>query len=122
MAVAADVFRAECGTREVLDLLADKWTVLVIGSLSGGRKRHTEIQREIEGVSTKMLTQTLRRLEQDGVLERTIYPVVPPRVEYELTPLGATLITPLRALCDWAANHLEDVEAARAAHSTVTSR
>jgi DNA-binding HxlR family transcriptional regulator len=119
MAVAADVFRAECGTREVLDLLADKWTVLVIGSLSTGRKRHTQIQREIEGVSTKMLTQTLRRLEQDGLLERTVYPVVPPHVAYELTPLGATLITPLRALCEWAAHHLEDVEAAR---SMVTPR
>jgi len=90
MAKAADVFRAECGTRAVLDLLADKWTVLVIGSLSGGRKRHTQIAREIEGVSAKMLTQTLRRLEQDGMLERTVYPVVPPRVEYELTPLGET--------------------------------
>jgi DNA-binding HxlR family transcriptional regulator len=115
MATATDVFRAECGTRDVLGMLADKWTVLIVGALAGGPRRYGELKRHIEGVSFKVLTQSLRRLERDGLLTRTVHPVVPPMVEYALTPLGQSLIAPLTALCEWAAAHLADVQAARAA-------
>jgi DNA-binding HxlR family transcriptional regulator len=101
------------GAREVLDLIADKWTALVVYVLAGGTKRHGELRREIEGISQKMLTQTLRHLERDGLVERKVYPVVPPMVEYSLTPLGKTLIGPLCAVCHWAEEHLAEVDAAR---------
>jgi DNA-binding HxlR family transcriptional regulator len=112
-AIVPDIFRAECGTRTVLDLLADKWTVLVVGALAAGTRRYGELQRQIEGVSPKMLTQTLRHMERDGLVRRTVYPVIPPMVEYDLTALGQTLIAPLTAICGWAAGHLSEVELAR---------
>jgi DNA-binding HxlR family transcriptional regulator len=99
--------------RQVLDLIADKWTALVILSLSRNTRRYGELHREIGGVSQKMLTQTLRNLESSGLIDRKIYPVVPPRVEYSLTPLGQTLVNPLKTLCNWAAEHLHEVELAR---------
>ncbi len=104
----------ECDSRKVLERIADKWTALIIHVLSGGTKRHNELRREISGVSQKMLTQTLRSLENDGLVNRKIYPVVPPRVEYSLTPLGRSLIEPLEAICHWAEKHLPELEAARA--------
>jgi DNA-binding HxlR family transcriptional regulator len=113
MAQAEDVFNEFCGTREVLDLLSDKWTILIVGALAGGTMRYGQLKRKIGGISHKMLTQTMRRLEQDGIVTRTVYPVVPPKVEYQLTPLGQTLIEPLTALCVWAAEHLPQVENAR---------
>jgi DNA-binding HxlR family transcriptional regulator len=97
----------------VLDLIADKWTVLVIYLLSGGTKRYGELQRTIQGISQKMLTQTLRKLEEDGLVKRTVFPEVPPRTEYELTPLGQTLREPLGSLCAWAQDHMAEVEKAR---------
>ena len=109
-----NVFKAECGSQQVLDLVADKWTALVIYALAQGTKRYSELQREIGGVSQKMLTQTLRSLERDGLVERKVYPVVPPKVEYSLTTLGRTLIEPLRAICKWAEAHLDQLLAARA--------
>jgi DNA-binding HxlR family transcriptional regulator len=99
----------------VLDLIADKWTTLVIYLLSQGTKRYGELQREVGGISQKMLTQTLRKLEEDGLVLRVIYPEVPPRTEYSLTELGTTLREPLGALCKWAVVHLPDVERARKA-------
>lgn len=114
-AVAPNVFSAKCPTRMVLDLIADKWTTLVIYLLSSGTKRYGELQREIDGISQKMLTQTLRKLEEDGLVKRVIYPEVPPRTEYSLTPLGATLKEPLGALCQWAVAHIGEVEKARQA-------
>ena len=99
----------------VLDLIADKWTTLVIYLLSRGTKRYGELQREVGGISQKMLTQTLRKLEEDGLVLRVIYPEVPPRTEYSLTELGLTLREPLGALCQWAVQHLPDVEKARKA-------
>jgi DNA-binding HxlR family transcriptional regulator len=99
----------------VLDLIADKWTTLVIYLLSSGTRRYGELQREIGGISQKMLTQTLRKLEEDGLVKRTVYAEVPPRTEYSLTGLGATLKEPLGALCQWAVNHLAEVEKARSA-------
>ena len=105
--------RAIHRTREVLDLITDKWVINLIYALSEDTKRFRQLEREISGVSQKMLTQTLRRLERDGLVERRVYPVVPPRVEYSLTPLGRTLVGPLMALRDWAVKHAGEVDAAR---------
>jgi DNA-binding HxlR family transcriptional regulator len=110
------VFNAKCGSQQVLDLIADRWTALVIYALAKGTQRYSELQRTIGGVSQKMLTQTLRNLERNGLVRRQVYPVVPPKVEYTLTPLGQTLIEPLRAVCKWAEEHLQDMEQARARH------
>ncbi|AFZ28703.1 transcriptional regulator, HxlR family [Gloeocapsa sp. PCC 7428] len=104
---------ANCPSRQVLDLIADKWTAIIIYRLSKGTKRYSELQREIGGISQKMLTQTLRNLERDGIVSRKVYPVVPPMVEYSLTALGTTLTEPLSTLCRWAENHIPEVEAAR---------
>src|SRR5262245_55846469 len=97
--------RAIHRTREVLELITDKWVINLIYALSEGTKRFRELEREIGFVSQKMLTQTLRGLERDGLIERKVYPVVPPRVEYSLTPLGETLVGPLISLRDWAVAH-----------------
>jgi DNA-binding HxlR family transcriptional regulator len=100
--------------RQTLDLISDKWTVAVIYVLSQGTKRYGELQREIGGVSQRMLTRTLRDLEQNGLVQREVYPMVPPMVEYSLTPLGETLVEPLKTLCTWAKAHFHEVEATRA--------
>ena len=100
-------------TREVLELITDKWVINLIYALSEGTKRYSQLEREVAVVSQKMLTQTLRRLERDGLVERRVYPVVPPRVDYSLTPLGETLVEPLTALRDWAVAYREEVDAAR---------
>lgn len=110
-----NVLSPQCPTRMVLDLIADKWTTLVIYLLAQGTRRYGELQREVGGISQKMLTQTLRKLEADGLVRRVVYPEVPPRTEYSLTELGATLREPLGALCKWAVEHLPDVEKARKA-------
>jgi DNA-binding HxlR family transcriptional regulator len=110
------VFDAQYGSRQVLDLLAEKWTTLVLYALAFGVKRHGELKREIEGISQKMLTRTLRNLERDGLVKRTVYPVVPPRVEYALTPLGQTLSELLTEICTWAETHFADIEDARVAY------
>ena len=106
-----------CGSRKVLDLVADKWAVIVIYVLARGTRRFGELQRAVGGVSQKVLTQTLRGLERDGLVERKVFPVVPPRVEYSLSPLGETLVEPLSALCRWAEDHFWEVERARVAHA-----
>jgi DNA-binding HxlR family transcriptional regulator len=108
-----DVFNANCDSRQVLDLIADRWSMLVIYALSHHARRHGELKRMIGGISQKMLTQTLRALERDGLVERSVYEVVPPRVDYRLTPLGRTLLGPLSAICRWAQNRLPQVRAAR---------
>jgi DNA-binding HxlR family transcriptional regulator len=115
--VRPDVFNANCDSRQVLDLIADRWTMLVIYALSRRSRRHGELKRMIGGISQKMLTQTLRALERDGVVQRTIHDVVPRRVDYALTPLGRTLLQPLSAICRWSQNHLPRVRAAREASS-----
>jgi DNA-binding HxlR family transcriptional regulator len=107
------VLKKDCDVQQVLDLIADKWTTLVVHTLSRETRRYSQLKREIEGISQKMLTQTLRRLEKDGLISRKVYPVVPPMVEYSLTPLGLTLIKPLKALCQWAEDHFHEVEGAR---------
>lgn len=109
-----DVYDKNCPTRHALDRIADKYTVLVIAFLEDRPRRFNELQRVISGVSQKMLTQTLRSLERDGLVARTIYPEVPPHVEYALTPLGRTLIEPLAALRNWAEGNIESVMEAQA--------
>jgi len=108
------VFELSGRSRRTLELIADRWAVLIIYALSRGKRRHNELQREIGGISQKMLTKTLRRLERDGLVARRTYPVVPPRVEYSLTALGESLMGILAALCQWAEEDIEEVEAARA--------
>jgi len=113
----ADVYdQAGCPARLVLDRIADKWTALVIGILSqSDLRRFSELRRMVGGISQKMLTQTLRDLQRDGLVHRTIYAEIPPRVEYELTPLGRTLCGPLEALTQWAHDHFDEVKRAQAA-------
>ncbi len=103
----------ECAARDVLDRVGDKWSAQVIVYLGTGTARHMEIRRAIEGVSQRMLTVTLRALERDGLIERRVYPVIPPRVEYSLTELGCSLLDIVRALVDWSADHTGDILAAR---------
>ncbi|HEX3368355.1 MAG TPA: helix-turn-helix domain-containing protein [Candidatus Cybelea sp.] len=112
----ADVYnQAECPSRLILDRIADKWTTLIMGILAQHeRRRFNELRRTIGGISQKMLTQTLRDLERDGLVKRTIYPEVPPRVEYELTDLGRTLCGPLGSLTQWAHDHMDEVKRAHA--------
>jgi len=109
----ATVFDSQYGSRQVLDLLAEKWTTLVLYALAFGVRRHGELKREIKGISQKMLTRTLRNLERDGLVKRTVYHVVPPRVEYALTPLGQTLSELLKEICTWAETHFAEIEDAR---------
>jgi DNA-binding HxlR family transcriptional regulator len=99
--------------REVLARVGDKWSVLVITLLGERTMRFSELQRSIEGISQRMLTLTVRQLERDGLVERVVFPVVPPRVEYSLTALGTTLLDPLVALARWADVHRADINAAR---------
>ncbi|PKW00075.1 HxlR family transcriptional regulator [Amycolatopsis echigonensis] len=111
----ADVYSAKCPTREVLDHIAGKWTVLIVDALADGTLRYTALLRRIDGISQKMLTQTLRQLEADGFVTRTVHPTVPPQVEYALTPLGHSLRTPIAALREWVEAHINDIERARRA-------
>ncbi len=108
-----NVYDKNCPTRQILDRIADKYTVLVIIFLQDKPRRFSELQRMIMGISQKVLTQTLRSLERDGLLTRTVYPEVPPRVEYALTPLGETLIEPLAALRHWSESNIEAVVVAQ---------
>ncbi len=101
--------------REVLSRVGDKWSVLVIGLLGDGTQRFSELKRRIEGISQRMLTMTLRGLERDGLVKRTVYPTVPPRVEYGLTPLGRTLLETVTELAKWANAHREQIRRAQAA-------
>ena len=109
-------FAAACPTRQVLDRIGDRWTVLVLLLLDRGTHRFGELTREIEGISPKVLTQTLRALERDGLVSREVFAEVPPRTQYSLTDLGSTLLGAVRALERWATAHLDEVEAARAAY------
>jgi DNA-binding HxlR family transcriptional regulator len=109
-------YRADCPTRRILDRIGDRWTMLIVGALSDGDARFSQLSRRIEGVSQKMLTQTLRGLERDGLVRRTVYAEVPVRVVYGLTEAGRTLCEPLRALQEWAIAHLGDVSASQEAY------
>lgn len=107
-------FERDCPIRLVLDRIADKWTVMMMSLLSDGvPHRFNELRRNVEGISQKMLTQTLRDLERDGLVVRTIYAEVPPRVEYALTPLGVTLCGPIAQLGEWAVAHVDEIKRAQ---------
>lgn len=108
--------------RDVLDRIGDKWSLLVIGTLRRERLRFTALQRHIPGISQRMLTLTLRQLERDGLITRTVHAEVPPRVEYELTPLGGTLIEHAMALADWAIENHPRIEGSRAAYDRAHER
>ena len=97
----------------LIDAVSGKWTVLVVHILSSKTMRHSELQRAVGGISQKVLTQTLRNLERNGVVVRTVYPVVPPQVEYSLTPLGKSLTKVLDAVCVWAIRHHSEAQKAR---------
>ncbi|MEV8290268.1 winged helix-turn-helix transcriptional regulator [Streptomyces niveus] len=105
--------REDCEVRQILDRIGDKWSLLVIALLDVSTLRFTELRREIDGVSQRMLTVTLRQLERDGLVKRTVHPVVPPRVEYQLTPMGRTLHTTINALVVWTEEHQNQIAAAR---------
>ena len=111
-----DAFLAACPTRQVVATLADKWACLVVNALADEPKRHGELMRMIAGASQKMLTQTLRTLERDGIVSRSITASVPVRVDYALTDLGESIMPVLRALKAWSEANIEDVLAARAAY------
>ena len=111
--VAFDAFLADCPSRVVLDRISDKWVTLVIASLSDGPLRFSELSRQLAGVSQKMLTQTLRTLERDGLVSRTVTASVPVRVDYELTSLGHSLLEPIQHLKAWAEDHVPEVRQAQ---------
>ncbi|WP_369365206.1 winged helix-turn-helix transcriptional regulator [Streptomyces sp. CG4] len=113
-----DAFLRECPTNQLLGRLSDKWGSLVVAALAAGPQRYSDIGRRIAGVSPKMLTQTLRTLERDGIITRTVTPSVPVRVDYALTPLGASLAGLLTAVKEWAETHFEEVRAARERYDT----
>jgi len=113
---AWNVFNSLCPTRLVLDRIADKWSVLIIQRLSSGTLRFAQLRRGVDGISQKVLTNTLRGLERDGILTRRIYASVPPKVEYSLTPLGQSLCGLVAGVCDWAEANIEQVQIARVAY------
>jgi DNA-binding HxlR family transcriptional regulator len=119
---AEGVTLASCRVREVLERVGDKWSLFVISCLGAGPKRFTVLKREVAGISQRMLTVTLRGLERDGIVLRTMYPVMPPRVDYELTPLGRTLLDAVGALMAWADAHLDEVDTSRAAYDARAAR
>jgi DNA-binding HxlR family transcriptional regulator len=111
--VEYDAFLKSCPTNQLLDRISDKWVSLIVSALAEGSMRYSDLGRKIAGVSPKMLTQTLRSLERDGIVSRTVTPSVPVRVDYELTPLGMNLSCLLTAVKDWAERHIEEVNEAR---------
>ncbi|HEX6446621.1 MAG TPA: helix-turn-helix domain-containing protein [Streptosporangiales bacterium] len=111
--VAYDAYLAECPARKLLDRISDKWVSLLLNALAAGPRRYSDLSRTVAGASEKMLTQTLRSLERDGLVSRTVTPAVPVRVDYALTPLGVSLLPVMRAIIDWAETHIEQVVAAR---------
>ncbi|AQP49585.1 winged helix-turn-helix transcriptional regulator [Tessaracoccus flavescens] len=117
-----DPYDRNCPSRRLLDRIGDRWTVLIVGILAEeGPIRFGELARRVDGISQKMLTQTLRNLERDGLVRRTLYPQVPRRVEYELTDSGTSLRGPLRALEEWAVEHMGPVSAAQAAYDEASA-
>lgn len=108
--------REACPIRDVLERVGDRWSLLVLEKLAHGTLRFTQIRREIGDISQRMLAQTLRRLEQDGLVTRTVHPTIPPRVDYALTPLGRSFLEPIEALIRWANENHDAIRAARAGY------
>lgn len=105
-----DIFDTSCAGHQLLEHIANKWAILIVYALTQGLKRYSDLKQQIVGVSPKMLIQNLRNLERCGLIVRTIYPTVPPRVEYSLSPLGSSLVEPLAILGEWAYRHIQDVK------------
>ena len=116
-----DAFLAACPSRQVLDRISDKWVTLILVALAGGPQRYSDLGRIIAGVSQKMLTQTLRTLERDGLISRSVTASVPVRVDYQLTPLGDSLMPAVNAVKSWAEGHIGEIEASRAAYDQKTA-
>ncbi|WP_037914196.1 winged helix-turn-helix transcriptional regulator [Actinacidiphila yeochonensis] len=114
--VAYDAFMAACPSRHLLERLGDKWATLLVVALADGPMRYGELARTVAGISQKMLTQTLRSLERDGLVTRTVIAEVPVRVDYELTAIGRDLLVVLAAVKEWSERHIEQVLDARAAY------
>lgn len=108
-----NVLNEMCPSRQALEIITDKWATLVLVSIARGINRHNRMLREIGGISKKMLAQTLHKLEQNGIINRKVYPVVPPKVEYTLTPIGKELLEPISMLGAWAEKNSEAVQRAR---------
>jgi DNA-binding HxlR family transcriptional regulator len=117
-----DLFDPDCPTRLVLDRIGDKWTALIVLLLSDGPKRFTRLRGDLGSVAPKVLTQTLRRMERDGLITRHIYAEVPPRVDYALTSLGHSLTEPIAAIGDWAEAHINQISTVQAAYDTTHTR
>ncbi|MEV5693925.1 winged helix-turn-helix transcriptional regulator [Micromonospora globbae] len=113
---------AACPTHRVLDRMGERWVSLILKELACGPRRHGELARAVAGATQKMLTQTLRGLERDGLVARSVTGSVPPRVEYRLTPLGASLLPVLAVVTEWSERHIGDIDAARAAYDAGTPR
>ncbi|MFT0847666.1 helix-turn-helix domain-containing protein [Actinomycetaceae bacterium L2_0104] len=113
-----DPYAKNCPTRQLLDRIGDRWTVLVLGALERGPLRYSDISRTVEGISQKMLTQTLRALERDGLIDRTVFPEIPPHVQYELTTLGCSLREVVRGLEEWCKENMPAIQSARAEYDT----
>ncbi len=111
---------ATCRVRGVLDRIGDKWAIYVVDRLGQGPRRFSELLRGIDGITARMLTVTLRGLERDGILTRTVHAAVPPRVDYQLTPLGETLLRTIGQLAAWADAHLDEIEQARASYDAAS--
>jgi DNA-binding HxlR family transcriptional regulator len=113
---APEFASASCRVRSVLARIGDKWAIYVVDRLGGGPRRFSELLRGIDGITARMLTVTLRGLERDGIVTRTVHAAVPPRVDYALTPLGQTLLSAIGQLVGWADTHLPEIEAAQSAY------
>lgn len=111
-------FSVDCPSRLLFDQIADKWSMMILAVLKSGPTRFNEIKRRLEGVSQKSLTQTLRRLERNGLIRREVIPSAPVAVVYEISPLGVTLLAPFSALYTWTCQNMAEVEAARQAFDT----
>ncbi|MEE2037990.1 helix-turn-helix domain-containing protein [Nocardiopsis sp. CT-R113] len=118
----ADVYLRNCASRNVLSLLSNKWLCLVVGVLSSGPARFGALRRRLDGITQKMLTQTLREMERAGLVDRRVYPTTPPRVEYSLTPLGAELETLMGAIRVWSEEHMGEIATARADYDERAAR
>ena len=112
------IFDTQCEGHQILDKIANKWTIIIIYALTQGKKRYSDLKQQIQGISPKMLVQNLRNLERNGLVKRQVYPTVPPRVDYSLTPLGESLAEPLAILGEWAYRHISDVHVAIAQYDS----
>ncbi|GLZ29422.1 transcriptional regulator [Lentzea sp. NBRC 105346] len=113
-----DAYLRHCASRTVLETVANKWAVLLVGTLSHGTLRFGELRRRLDGITQKSLTQSLRVLERDGMVVRTVYPTIPPRVEYSLSPLGHSVADLMAGIRSWSEQHLLEILAAREAYDS----